>query len=85
MIKKEREEAQLTGEKRNENNRRILRLERTTFEGTWLMVVPDLLNGATLSAEDFRYDLSIRFRMLPLDLRQTCDGCGDKLTVEHSL
>ena len=85
MIKKEREEAQLTGEKRNENNRRILRLERTTFAGTWLMVVPDLLNGATLSAEEFRDNLIIRFGLLLLELRQTCDRCGYKLTVDHDL
>ena len=72
-------------ERRGAKNRGRLRLERATVIDAWITVVPDLLNGATLSAEDFRYDLSIRFRMLPLDLRQTCDGCGDKLTVEHAL
>ena len=51
-----------------------MRLDQTTFTGAWITVDPDLLNGATLSAEDFRYDLRIRFGLLPLYLRQNCDG-----------
>ena len=53
--------------------------------GAWITVVPYLLNGATLSAEDFRDNLRIRYRIMPLYLHQTCNGCGEKLTVEHTL
>ena len=53
--------------------------------GAWLMVVPNLLNGAILSAEDFRDNLMIRFGLLSLELRKTCNGCGDKLAVDHDL
>ena len=84
-IKKERYEAKLAREERSKKNRGILRLERAMVAGAWITVVPYLLNGATLSAEDFRDNLRIRFRLLPLYLHQTCNGCGDKLTVEHSL
>ena len=44
-----------------------------------------MLNRATFSAEYFQDNHRIRFGMLPLDLRQTYYGCGDKLTVEHDL
>ena len=84
-IKKERYEAQLAREERSNKNRGILRLERATVAGAWITVVPYLLNGATFSAEDFRDNLRIGFRMLPLYLQQTCDRCGDTLTVEHDL
>ena len=84
-IKKEIEEAQIAIDNRSGNNRVILWLEPATVVGGWLTVVPYLLNGDTLSAEDFRDNLRIRFRLLPLYLHQTCNGCGDKLTVEHSL
>ena len=53
--------------------------------GAWLMVVPNFLNGAILSAEDFRDNLMIRFGLLSLELRKTCNGCGDKLMVDHEL
>ena len=52
-INKDREEAQLAREKWSNNNRGKLRLERAMVAGAWLMVVPNLLNGAILSAEDF--------------------------------
>ena len=84
-IKKEIEEAQLARENRSKNKRGRLCLERETVVGAWLTVVPYLLNGDTLSAEDFRDNLRIRFGLMPLDLRKTCDGCGEKLTVDHAL
>ena len=53
--------------------------------GAWLTVVPDLMNWTTLSTEDFRDNLRIRFGLQPQGLRQTCDGYGGKLTVDHAL
>ena len=84
-IKKEIEEAQIAIDNRSGNNRVILWLEPATVVGGCLTVVPYLLNGTTLSAEDFGYNFSIRFGLLPIDLRKTCDSCGDKLMVDHAL
>ena len=83
--REEREEAQLSREKRSKNNRGRLWMEQATVMGAWLMVVSDLLNGTTLSAEEFQDNIRIRFGLLPLDLRQTCDWHGDKLMVDHAL
>ena len=83
--KKDREEAQLVRELRNENNRGRLRLGRAKVAGAWMTVVPDLLNRTTLLAEEFRDNLRISFRLVPLALRLTCDRCGEKFTVNHSL
>ena len=75
-IKYDREEAQLDREKCNKNNKVRLRLERAKVVGAWLMVVPDLLNGATISEEEFRDNLWIRLELHPQGLIQTCGGCG---------
>eukprot|EP00957_Ditylum_brightwellii_P040033 3029745-Ditylum_brightwellii.AAC.1 len=53
--------------------------------GAWLTVVPDWRNDSALSAEEFRDNLRLRYASIPLKLRQRCDGCGKKLTVEHAL
>ena len=53
--------------------------------GAWITVVPDLLNGTTNSTEEFRENIWIRFGLQPKGLRQTCNGCGRKLTVDHAL
>ena len=44
------------------------------------------LNGSnSLSAEEFRDNLRLRYNLLPLDMPQLCDGCGVPMTVEHAL
>jgi hypothetical protein len=53
--------------------------------GLWLSVIPDRLNGNSLSAEEFRDNLRLRYNLLPLDMPQLCDGCGAPMTVEHAL
>ena len=53
--------------------------------GLWLLVIPDRLNGNSLSAEEFRDNLRLRYNLLPLDMPQLCDGCGAPMTVEHAL
>ena len=60
-------------------------MERATVAVAWLTVIPNFLNWATFSMEDFRNNLRIRFGLLPLELWQTCDGCGYKLAVDHDL
>jgi hypothetical protein len=53
--------------------------------GLWLSVIPDRLNGNSLSTEEFRDNLRLRYNLLPLDMPQLCDGCGALMTVEHAL
>ena len=53
--------------------------------GLWLSVIPDRLNGNSLSAGEFRDNLRLRYNLLPLDMPQLCDGCGAPMTVEHEL
>ena len=53
--------------------------------GLWLLVIPDCLNGNSLSTEEFRDNLRLRYNLLPLDMPQLCDGCGAPMTVEHAL
>jgi hypothetical protein len=52
--------------------------------GLWLSVIPDRRNGNSLSAEEFRDNLRLRYNLL-LDMPQLCDGCGAPMTVEHAL
>ena len=82
---KMREEAHLARDMVNENNRGKLRLGRGKVAGSWLMVVPYLLNGATLLADEFRDNLIIRFGLVPLALRLTCNRCREKLSLDNSL
>ena len=60
-----------------------MRLEHAKVAGKWIKVVPDLLNGITMSAEEFRDNLWIRLGLHPQGLIQTCDGCGWKLAAYH--
>ena len=53
--------------------------------GLWLLVIPDRLNGNSLSAEEFRDNLRLRYNLLLLGMPQLCDGCGTPMTVEHAL
>ncbi len=48
-------------------------------------MIPDCLNGNSLSAEEFRDNLWLRYNLLPLDMPQLYDGCGAPMTVEHAL
>ena len=83
--KKDMEEYHLTREMRDLNNRVRLRLGQATAVGACLTVVPDLLRGTTLSAEEFQDNLRIRFGLVTLALRLTCDGYVEKISVDHAL
>jgi hypothetical protein len=52
--------------------------------GLWLLVIPDRLNGNSLSAEEFRGNLCLRYNLFPLNMLQLCDGCGVPMTIEHA-
>ena len=61
------------------------RIKRNQVAGIWLALIPSRLNGNDLSAEEFRDNLRIRQNLAPENMPPTCDGCGDKMTVEHAL
>jgi hypothetical protein len=51
----------------------------------WLACFPSRLHGTELSAEEFRDNLRLRYNLAPLSMPSKCDGCGQKMTVEHAL
>ena len=84
-MKKEREEVHLDREKRSETNKGRQRLENGTVSGVLITVISNLLNRTTLSTDEFRDNLRLIFRLKPQGLRQTCNRCRGKLTVDHAL
>ena len=61
------------------------RLKRACMAGAFLSVIPHRHCGNILSKEEFRDNLRLRENLLPLNMPHTCDGCGERLTVEHAL
>ena len=53
--------------------------------GNWLTTMPNTINATTLSAEEFRDSLRLRFGLRPLALQPKCDGCGKPFTVAHAM
>eukprot|EP00978_Attheya_sp_CCMP212_P023067 scaffold69828_cov33-Attheya_sp.AAC.2 len=63
------------------NRRRVI--ERGNKTGAWMTVLPSIVNGMTLSADEFRDGLAIRYGYELLNLPEKCDGCGAKFSVGH--
>lgn len=61
------------------------RLQRASVTGNWLSTMPNHLNSTTLSAEEFRDNLRMRYGLTPLNLPCHCDGCGANFTVTHAM
>ena len=61
------------------------RLHRATRNGAWLSAVTHRLNGTELSWEEFRDNLRLRYGLMPQDIPATCDGCGEKFSIENAL
>ncbi len=53
--------------------------------GVWLTVVPSRLNGTSISADEWRDNVRLQYNHLPLNMPQHCDGCNERMTVEHAL
>ena len=53
--------------------------------GAWLSAVPHRLNGTELSQEEFWDNLRLRYGLMPQDIPATCNGCGEKFSIEHAL
>jgi hypothetical protein len=47
--------------------------------------MPSTVNGTVLSGQEFRDAIRLRYGRAPGDLQSPCDGCGQKLSVQHAL
>jgi hypothetical protein len=63
-------------------NRAVARGKKT---GQWLSVMPSTVNGTFLLDEEFKGAIHLRYGRAPGDLLSHCDGCGQKLGVQHTL
>jgi len=63
----------------------LRRTERGKKTGGWLSIIPDIVNGMSLSKGAFRDSLRMRYGLELVDLPKKCDGCGAKFSVEHAL
>jgi hypothetical protein len=61
------------------------RLERIGFTGACWSLVPNKLNGTTMSKEEFFDNARLRYGWKPVSLCERCDGCNAPFTVEHAL
>ena len=59
--------------------------ERGKNTGGWLSIIPDIVNGMSLSKGAFRDSLRMRYGLELVGLPKKCDGCGAKFSVEHAL
>ena len=48
--------------------------KRNCASGVWLTVVPSRLNGTSISADEWRDNVRLRYNHLPLNMPQHCDG-----------
>ena len=51
-----------------------IRLDLVTLDGSWVTAVSDIINGTTLSADEFQDKLRLRFRMEPIGIWNRCDS-----------
>ena len=61
------------------------RLHRATRNGAWLSAVPHRLNGTEMYREELQDNLRLRYGLMPQDIPATCDGCGEKFSIDHAL
>ena len=61
------------------------RLHRSTSNGEWLSDITHCLNGKDLSQKEFRYNICLIYGLMPQDIPTTCDGCGNKFLIEHTI
>ena len=59
-------------------------IERQHETGAWLNCFPFARLGMTLSAQEFRSGLSMRYDLTLDDLPLSCDGCGKKYSTRHA-
>jgi hypothetical protein len=60
-------------------------LEKACEAGIWLTCIPSRLHGTEVSKEEFVDNLQLHYNLEPLAMSCMCDGCGQKMSVEHAL
>ena len=60
-------------------------LHRSTRNRTWINSMYHRLNGTELYQEQFRDNLCLRYGLMPQDIPMTCNVCGKKLYMDHTL
>ena len=60
-------------------------LHRATRNGVCISSVPHRLNGTELSQEEFEDNLRLIYGLIPQDIPTTCNGCGKRFSIEHTL
>ena len=61
------------------------RLHRATRNGEWLISVPHRINGTELSWGELWDNIRLRYGLMPQDIPATCDGCGKKFSIKHTI
>ena len=61
------------------------RLHRALRNEACLSSVTHLINGMELSREEFRDNLRLKYGLMLQDIPATCDGCGKRFFIEHTL
>jgi hypothetical protein len=67
------------------DRRTVPRGQEQTGQCWLLSVLPSAVNGAELSAQEFRDALLLQCARGPPDLPSFCDGCNQKFSVRHAL
>ena len=63
----------------------IWRTTRNTNTGAWISVQPTLVNGLSLSKDEWRDRMQRRYGLGIVNLPRCCDGCGAKFPIKHAL
>ena len=63
----------------------VRRTTRNRESGAWINIQPTFVNGLSLSRDEFRDGMRMRYGLEVLWLQKNCDGCGGKFSVEHRL
>ena len=61
------------------------RLERIRRTGACWSLVPNKLNGITMTKDEFFDNVRLRYGWKPVGLCERCDGCNTPFMVEHAL
>ena len=61
------------------------RPHRAMRNGAWLSTIPHCLSIMDISQEELRYNIRLRYGLMPQDIPTTCNGCGKKFLIEHYL
>ena len=58
---------------------------RNTKTSAWILIQPTLVNGMSLSKDEWRDAMRRQYRLELLDLPRCYDSCGAKSTINHTL